>query len=139
MEAELAALDTATVEAKWLRELLMDLPVVEKPIPAIHMNCNNPVPRLAGARLPLAVTFILTDRYKNSTDREGVADSGSRTRSYKRSPAASLQIIPVSLSPLFIAEPLFSSLRPDRRGASAIRRAGLRTLRLLDPAPGEGE
>jgi hypothetical protein len=44
------------------------------------------------------------------------------------SPAASLQIIPDpnSLSPLFIAEPPFSSLRPDRRGASAIRRAGLR-------------
>jgi hypothetical protein len=35
MEAELAALDTATVEAEWLRELLMDLPIVEKPIPAI--------------------------------------------------------------------------------------------------------
>jgi hypothetical protein len=29
MEAELTALDTASVEAKWLRELLMDLPVVE--------------------------------------------------------------------------------------------------------------
>jgi len=41
MEAELAALDTATVEAEWLRELLMDLPVVEKPMPAISMNCDN--------------------------------------------------------------------------------------------------
>ena len=41
MEAELTALDTATVEAKWLRELLIDLPVVEKPIPAILMNCDN--------------------------------------------------------------------------------------------------
>jgi hypothetical protein len=41
MEAELAALDTATVEVEWLRELLMDLPVVEKPIPAILMNCDN--------------------------------------------------------------------------------------------------
>ncbi|WVZ83525.1 hypothetical protein U9M48_030663 [Paspalum notatum var. saurae] len=41
MEAELAALDTAYVEADWLRELLMDLPVVEKPIPAILMNCDN--------------------------------------------------------------------------------------------------
>ena len=29
MEAKLTALDTATVEAEWLRELLMDLPVVE--------------------------------------------------------------------------------------------------------------
>jgi len=41
MKAELTALDTATVEAEWLRELLMDLPVVEKPIPAILMNCDN--------------------------------------------------------------------------------------------------
>ena len=41
MEAELTALDAATVEADWLRELLMDLPVVEKPIPAISMNCDN--------------------------------------------------------------------------------------------------
>jgi hypothetical protein len=41
MEAELTALDTAGAEAEWLRELFMDLPVVEKPIPAISMNCNN--------------------------------------------------------------------------------------------------
>jgi hypothetical protein len=41
MEVELAALDTATVEVKWLHELLMDLPIVEKPIPAILMNCDN--------------------------------------------------------------------------------------------------
>ena len=41
MEAELAALDTTSVEAEWLRELLMDLPVVEKPIPAISMNWDN--------------------------------------------------------------------------------------------------
>ena len=41
MEAELTALDTATVESEWLRELLMDLPVVEKPLPAILMNCDN--------------------------------------------------------------------------------------------------
>ena len=41
MEVELTALDTATVEAEWLRELLIDLPVAEKPIPAISMNCDN--------------------------------------------------------------------------------------------------
>ena len=28
-------------KAKWLHELLMDLPVVEKPIPAISMNYDN--------------------------------------------------------------------------------------------------
>jgi len=41
MKAELTALDTAGAEVEWLRELLMDLPVVEKPIPAISMNCDN--------------------------------------------------------------------------------------------------
>jgi hypothetical protein len=41
MKAELIALDTAGAEAEWLYELLMDLPVVEKPIPAISMNCDN--------------------------------------------------------------------------------------------------
>ena len=41
MEAELTAIDTTTVEAEWLCELLMDLPIVEKPIPAILMNCDN--------------------------------------------------------------------------------------------------
>jgi hypothetical protein len=41
MEAELTSLYTASVEAEWLRELLMDLPVVEKPMPAISINCDN--------------------------------------------------------------------------------------------------
>jgi hypothetical protein len=41
MEAELVALDTSTVEAEWLRELLMDLPLVEKPVPAILTYCDN--------------------------------------------------------------------------------------------------
>ena len=41
MEAELTALDTAGSEAEWLRDLLMNLQVVEKPILAISMNCDN--------------------------------------------------------------------------------------------------
>jgi hypothetical protein len=41
MEAELTALDTASTEAEWLREMLMDLPMVEKPIPAILIKCDN--------------------------------------------------------------------------------------------------
>ena len=41
MEAELTALDTATVEADWLRRLLNDLPVIEKPVPGVLMNCDN--------------------------------------------------------------------------------------------------
>jgi hypothetical protein len=35
MEAEPTVLDTAGAEAEWLRELLLDLSVVEKTIPAI--------------------------------------------------------------------------------------------------------
>jgi hypothetical protein len=41
MDAELVALDTDSVKADWLRELLMDLPIVEKPLPAMLMNCDN--------------------------------------------------------------------------------------------------
>ena len=41
MKAELTALDTSCVEAEWLRELLMDFPVVDKLVPAILMNCDN--------------------------------------------------------------------------------------------------
>ena len=41
MEAELTALDTSGVEAGWLRDLLMDLPLVDKPVPAILMNYGN--------------------------------------------------------------------------------------------------
>jgi hypothetical protein len=41
MKAELAALDTALMKADWLCKLLMDLPIVEKLLPAILINCDN--------------------------------------------------------------------------------------------------
>jgi hypothetical protein len=41
MEVELAALDTTTMEADWLHELLMVLPIAEKPLSTILMNCDN--------------------------------------------------------------------------------------------------
>jgi hypothetical protein len=41
MEEELAALDTATVEADWLRELLMDLPIIEKPLPQSNSDSQS--------------------------------------------------------------------------------------------------
>lgn len=41
MEAELVALETACCEAEWLRELLMDIPIVEKPIPVVLLYCDN--------------------------------------------------------------------------------------------------
>jgi hypothetical protein len=41
MEVELVALEMATSEAEWLREFLMDLPIVSKPVPAILLHCDN--------------------------------------------------------------------------------------------------
>jgi hypothetical protein len=41
MEAELIALNIATVEAHWLRELLMNLAIVEKPLPGKFINYDN--------------------------------------------------------------------------------------------------
>jgi hypothetical protein len=43
MEAELTVLDTASVEAEWLRELLMDLLVDEKHVSAISINYDNQI------------------------------------------------------------------------------------------------
>jgi hypothetical protein len=41
MEAELITLDSFGAEAEWLHDFLLDLLLVEKPIPAISMNCDN--------------------------------------------------------------------------------------------------
>jgi hypothetical protein len=41
MEAELTTLDTTSIEAECLREFLIDLLVVENPIPSIFMNSDN--------------------------------------------------------------------------------------------------
>jgi hypothetical protein len=41
MKVELTSLDTASVEVEWLRELLMDLPMIGKLIPTISLYCDN--------------------------------------------------------------------------------------------------
>jgi hypothetical protein len=41
IEAELVALEIATNEVEWLRELLMDLPFIDKPVSHILMYCDN--------------------------------------------------------------------------------------------------
>jgi hypothetical protein len=40
-EAELTTLDTVTFEVDWLCDLLMDLPIIEKPLPAILIYCDS--------------------------------------------------------------------------------------------------
>lgn len=41
MESKLTTLDTATFEGEWLSEFLMDFLVVQKPILAIPIDCDN--------------------------------------------------------------------------------------------------
>ncbi|KAG9440057.1 hypothetical protein H6P81_020222 [Aristolochia fimbriata] len=41
MEAEMVALELAGGEAEWLRSLLSEIPLLDKPIPAILINCDN--------------------------------------------------------------------------------------------------
>jgi hypothetical protein len=41
MEAELVALESATIEAEWLKELLMELPMVAKLVLTILLLCDN--------------------------------------------------------------------------------------------------
>lgn len=43
MEVELTTFDTTIEESKCLREFLMGLPIVEKPIPVILMKCDNQI------------------------------------------------------------------------------------------------
>jgi hypothetical protein len=43
MEVELATIDTITVEVDWHRELLMDLPIIDKPLLVILMYCENQI------------------------------------------------------------------------------------------------
>jgi len=43
MKAKIIALDTATSEAEFLKNLLCDLSLLNKPIPPISMHCDNQV------------------------------------------------------------------------------------------------
>jgi hypothetical protein len=46
MEDELVALDSAALEAEWLKDLLSDLPIIAKPILAVLLYCGTIVIQL---------------------------------------------------------------------------------------------
>jgi hypothetical protein len=41
MEEDLVAPESATIKADWLKELLMDLPMVAKLVLAVLLHCHN--------------------------------------------------------------------------------------------------
>ena len=41
MESEFIALNKAGEEAEWLRQFLEDIPLWQKPVPAICIHCDN--------------------------------------------------------------------------------------------------
>ena len=43
MESEFIALDKAGEEGEWLRQFLKDIPLWQKPVPAICIHCDNQV------------------------------------------------------------------------------------------------
>jgi cysteine sulfinate desulfinase/cysteine desulfurase-like protein len=43
MEAELIALASASEEAGWLRDLLSEIPMWEKPMPPVLIHCDSTV------------------------------------------------------------------------------------------------
>lgn len=40
-ESELVALDIACIEAEWIKDFLLEIPIVSKPLPAISLHCDN--------------------------------------------------------------------------------------------------
>ncbi|KAM1806975.1 hypothetical protein ACFX11_030046 [Malus domestica] len=59
MESEMIALATASEEAGWLRDLLSDIPLWEKPIPDVLIHCDSTV-----------VIAKVTNRYYNGKRRQ---------------------------------------------------------------------
>lgn len=41
MESELIALDTTCIEAEWIKNLILDIPLINRPVPAISIHCDN--------------------------------------------------------------------------------------------------
>jgi hypothetical protein len=88
METELTTLDIATVEADWLRELVMDLPVIEKSVPAILINYDN--------QTVIVKHNISNDNMKSSRHIKGWLKS---VRKIKTSGVIALDYIPTAKNP----------------------------------------
>ena len=41
MESEFVALEKAGTEAEWLKNLLIDMPIWERPTPSVSIHCDN--------------------------------------------------------------------------------------------------
>jgi hypothetical protein len=65
-QSELVALDVTCTEAKWIKSLLMEIPLVEKPLPAIsiHCDCNAVIDLLKQSHTNQKMNIHIQVRYK---------------------------------------------------------------------------
>ena len=99
MEAELIALTLASEEANWLRHLLYEIPLWEKPIPPILIYCNN-----------TATIGKVKNHYYNSKSKP-IRRKNSTVRSYLSS---SIITVDYFNSNNNLADPFTKALAKDR-------------------------
>jgi len=58
MESEFIPLDKAGEEAKWLRQILEDIPLWPKPVPAICIHCDKAV-------ISKALNFVYNSKFRH--------------------------------------------------------------------------
>ena len=99
MEAELIALASASEEANWLRDLLYEIPLQEKPIPPILIHCDS-----------TAAIGRVKNRYYNGKSRH-IRRKHSTMRSYLSSGIITVDYIK---SNDILADPFTKALAKDR-------------------------
>ena len=65
MEFEMIALATASEETSWLRSLLAEIPLWERPISAVLIHCDSTA--AIEKKLRIVITMVRNDRYVVST------------------------------------------------------------------------
>ena len=99
MEAELIALASASKEANWLRDLLYEIPLWEKPIPPILIHCDS-----------TAAIGRVKNRYYNGKSRP-IRRKHSTVRSYLSGGVINVDYIKFNDN---LADPFTKALAKDR-------------------------
>jgi hypothetical protein len=67
MESEMIAMDTTSIEAEWLRDLLLDIPLIAKPLPviSIHCDCRSAIEKCSQENANVKMSRHLKIRHKS--------------------------------------------------------------------------